>query len=75
MPLNIYGIAFILSFIMLILLVLIGKRQNITYYLLVFMAILLSCMGHYMLSISTELEAAIVGHRFVYLGGAENLRK
>jgi hypothetical protein len=27
-------------------------------------------MGHYMLSISTELEAAIVGHRFVYLGGA-----
>lgn len=69
MELNIYGIVFILSFIMLVMLVVIGHRQNITYYLLVFTAVMVSNMGHYIISIAEELETAIAGHRCVYLGG------
>lgn len=69
MELNIYGIAFILSFILLVALVIIGQKQNINYYLLVFSAVMVSCLGHYTVSIAEQLEVAIVGHRLIYFGG------
>lgn len=69
MELNIYGIVFILSFILLVALVIVGQKQNINYYLLVFSAIMICCLGYYTVSIAEQLEVAIVGHRMIYLGG------
>lgn len=69
MELNIYAIMFLLSIVMLILLIAVGRRQNITDYLLIFVSIMISSMGYYTISTAEGLETAIVGHRLIYMGG------
>lgn len=69
MEFNIYAVMLILSVVMLVLLIVIGRKQNITDYLLIFISIMITCMGYYTVSTAEGLEAAIVGHRLVYLGG------
>ncbi len=69
MEFNIYGAMVILSAVMLVLLIMVGRKQNITEYLLIFVSIMICGIGYYTVSISEELEAAIIGHRLIYLGG------
>lgn len=69
MEFNIYAAMVISSIVMLIMLIMIGRKQNITEYLLIFVSIMICCIGYYTVSISDSLEAAIIGHRLVYLGG------
>lgn len=69
MEFNIYAGMVIMSVIMLVILIVIGRKQNITEYLLIFVSIMICCIGYYTVSISESLEAAIIGHRLVYLGG------
>ena len=59
----------IVSIIMLVMLVVVGRKQNITEYLLIFVTIMICCIGYYIISVSESMEAAIIGHRLVYLGG------
>ena len=65
----VYAAAFILSIVMVILLAVIGNKQNITYYFLVFVAIMISNMGYYTVASAHSLETAVMGNRMVYLGG------
>lgn len=69
MEFNIYAGLVILSIVMLVMLIVVGRKQNITEYLLIFVSIMICCIGYYTISISESLEAAIIGHRLVYLGG------
>lgn len=64
----IYAVAFLVSILMLILLIFIGYKQNITYYLLVFVAILLANVGYFTVSSAETLETAVMGNRLTYLG-------
>ena len=66
---NIYAIAFLASIVMLALLLVVSKNQNITYYLLMFVMIMIANMGYYSLSTSETIETALMGHRLIYLGG------
>ena len=67
--LNIYAVTFLASILMLVLLLIIAQNQNITYYLLTFVMIIICNMGYYSLSTSETLETALMGHRLIYLGG------
>ena len=69
MGINIYAIAFLLSIVLLIMLILVGHKQNIAYYIMMFTLITISNMGYYTVSCTQNLETAIMGHRMVYLGG------
>lgn len=69
MEFNIYAGMAIMSIIMLVMLIVVGRKQNITEYLLIFVSIMICCIGYYTVSVSEGLEAAIIGHRLVYLGG------
>lgn len=69
MTINIYAIAFFISLIMVVILAIIGRRMNITHFLLLFVAIMISHLGDYTISISSSLDMAVMGHRMVYLGG------
>lgn len=66
---GIYAVSFLASLFLLILLIFIGYKQNITYYLLMFVAITISNMGYYAVSSASNLETAILGHRLIYFGG------
>ncbi len=66
---NIYSFAFLASVFMTGALVVISKNQNITYYLIMFFMIAISNMGYYTVSTAESLEAALMGHRLIYLGG------
>ena len=66
---NVYGIAFLLSIALLIVLLVISQKQNINFYLLMFMMIIISNMGYYSVSIAKTLDMALIGHRLIYLGG------
>lgn len=66
---NIYAFAFLASLVMLVLLLLVSQNQNITYYLLMFVMIIIANMGYYSLSTAETLETALMGHRLIYLGG------
>lgn len=66
---NIFAFAFLASIVMLVLLLLVSQNQNITYYLLLFVMIIIANMGYYSLSTSETLETALMGHRLIYLGG------
>lgn len=68
MGVNIYAIAFLVSILMVVLLMVVGHRQNITYFLLVFIAIMISNLGYFTTATSESLETAIMGHRLTYLG-------
>ncbi len=69
MGINIYAITFLLSILMLLVLIYVGHKQNITFYIMMFTLITVSNMGYYAVSCSKSLEAALVGHRMIYLGG------
>lgn len=69
MGINIYAVTFLISILLLIALMYVGRKQNITYYMMMFILIAISNMGYYAVSCAKGLEAALVGHRMVYLGG------
>ena len=66
---NIFAFAFLASIVMLVLLLMVSQNQNITYYLLMFVMIIIANMGYYSLSTAETLETALMGHRLIYLGG------
>ena len=66
---NIYAILLCISIIMIIALTVIGQRQNITQYILMFAAIMISNFGNYVISTADTLNMAIAGQKMVYLGG------
>lgn len=66
---SIYTAAFMASIVLLVLLLMIAKNQNITYYLLTFVMIIICNMGYYSVAVSETLETALVGQRLIYLGG------
>ena len=68
MEYNIYGVGFVLSVIMLIFLILMGRKQNIAIYIMIFVAILLSNYGYHAVSVAHTLEAALVGQRILNIG-------
>lgn len=68
MEMNIYAIVFLLSLVMLIVLAVIGSKLNISNYLLLFVAIMVSNIGDYIISVSKTMDMAIMGHRLIYLG-------
>lgn len=67
--LNIYAVLLIISLIMIVALAVIGQKQNITQYILLFAAIMISIFGDYVISVSDTLNMAIMGQNMVYLGG------
>ena len=66
---GIYFAAFIISILTVILLVGIGKRQNITYFLLVFVTVAISNGGYFALATSANVEEAVLATQITYLGG------
>ena len=72
MVLNVYAILFFVSLILLVVLADIGQELNITQYVLLFVAIMVSILGHYTVSIADSLNMAIMGQRMVYLGSIFN---
>ena len=68
MEFNFYSILLILSIINLFALIFIGRKQNISVYLMLYIAITINLIGHYIISKSIYFETALVGHRLVYVG-------
>ena len=66
---GIYFAAFIISILAVILLVCIGKRQNITYFLLVFVTVAISNGGYFALATSSNVEEAVLATQITYFGG------
>ena len=69
MVVNIYAILFFISLMMLITLANIGQKLNITHYVLLFAAVMISIWGDYTISVSDNLNMAVMGQNMVYLGG------
>lgn len=69
MIVQLYGAAFGISVIFFIILVMIGQKQKITNYLLLFAAIMISNFGYYSISTADSLGSAVRGNSLVYLGG------
>lgn len=69
MGINVYAVTCLASIVMLILLLVVSQNQNITYYLLMYVMIVITNLGYYVLSTSHSMETALVGHRLIYLGG------
>ena len=67
--LNIYAVAFLAAIVLLGVLLAISQNQNITQYMLMFFAIIVANMGYYSVSTAEAMEAALMGHRLIYLGG------
>lgn len=68
MELNFYSILLLLSIINIFALIVIGRKQNISIYLLLYSVITLNLIGSYTVSTSVYFETALVGHRLVYIG-------
>lgn len=68
---GIYFAAFIISILMVILLVCIGKRQNLTYFLLVFVTVAISNGGYFGLATSSNVEEAVLATQITYFGGLD----
>jgi len=66
---NIYSFAFLAAIAMLVILLAMNQNQNITQYLLMFVSIIVANMGYYSVSCAESMEAALMGHRLIYLGG------
>ena len=66
---GIYFAAFIISILAVILLVCVGKRQNITYFLLVFVTVAISNGGYFALATSSNVEEAVLATQITYFGG------
>lgn len=69
MIIKLYGMAFIMSVLFFLALVIIGQRQKITNYLLLFMAIMVGNLGYYVICTAETLEDGIRGNNLAYLGG------
>ena len=69
MTLNMYSVLLLLSAVNLVLLYVLGRKQNYSLYVLLFGSITVSLMGTYAVSTAESMEAALVGHRFIYAGG------
>lgn len=67
--LNIYAVAFLAAITLLGVLLAISQNQNITHYMLMFFAIIVANMGYYSVSTAESMEAALMGHRLIYMGG------
>ena len=65
---NVYEVTFLASLIMLALLLVVAHKQNITYYLLIFLMVIICNMGHYTLSMAKTLDTALMGQKLIYLG-------
>lgn len=65
---NVYLILLVLSIINLFALIYMGRKQNISVYLMLYVAITINLIGHYIISKSVYFETALVGHRLVYVG-------
>ncbi|MBE5926365.1 MAG: HD domain-containing protein [Lachnospiraceae bacterium] len=68
MEFNFYAILLSLSIINLLALIIIGRKQNISVYLMLYIVITINLIGQYTISKSDFLETALVGHRLVYVG-------
>ena len=66
---NIYAFAFLAALVLLGVLLWQNKNQNISYYLMMYVAILIANMGYYTVSTAQSMETALMGHRMIYLGG------
>lgn len=69
MFINAYAVLLILSILNLVALVYLGRKQNLTIYLLLFGSITISIYGAYTISTATIMDVALIGHRLVYAGG------
>lgn len=69
MVINIYAILFVISLLMIVVLAAIGQKLNITHYILLFAAIMISVLGDYIISVSNTIDMALMGQNMVYLGG------
>lgn len=69
MVLNLYAILFFISLIMIITLAVVGQKLNITQYILLFAAVMISILGDYVISVSDTLNMALMGQNMVYLAG------
>ena len=67
MILNIYSVAFFISIFLLALLVVVGGRQSIAYFVLIFASITVNILGYYIVSTASELDVALVGQQFIHL--------
>lgn len=68
MEVNFYAILLFLSLFNLFALIYIGRKQNITVYLMLYIAITINLIGHCIISESAYLETALIGHKLVYAG-------
>ena len=68
MEVNFYAILLFLSLFNLFALIYIGRKQNITVYLMLYIVITINLIGHCIVSESAYLETALIGHKLVYVG-------
>lgn len=69
MIVQLYGIAFCMSVLFLMILIILGQKQKVTNFLLLFMAITISNFGYYSICTADSLKHAVNANCFVYLGG------
>ena len=69
MIVRLYGIAFCMSIIFFLILIILGQKQKVTNFLLLFMAITISNFGYYSICTAYSLERAVSANCLVYLGG------
>lgn len=67
--LNIYAVAFLVAIVLMGVLLAISQNQNISHYMLMFFAVIVANMGYYTVSSVESMEAALMGHRLIYMGG------
>ena len=68
MEVNFYAILLFLSLFNLFALIYIGRKQNITVYLMLYIVITINLIGHCIISEAAYLETALIGHKLVYVG-------
>lgn len=69
MIVRLYGIAFCMSVLFLVILIILGQKQKVTNFLLLFMAITISNFGYYSICTADSLKHAVNANCLVYLGG------
>lgn len=68
MSFELYAIAFFASVLMIVLLLMLAGKQNITYYLLLFVTISIGNAGYFVTVTAENLGEAIIGNNMVYIG-------
>lgn len=69
MIVRLYGIAFGMSIMFFLILIILGQKQKVTNFLLLFMAIMISNFGYYSICVADSLKHAVNANCLVYLGG------